>query len=76
MQVSYKDPGSVPGWEDPLEEGMATHSSILAGEPPRTEEPGRLHSVESHTTEAASMPTFIPASPVKNTPFLFCYFFP
>ena len=22
--------GSVPGWEDPLEEGMATHSSILA----------------------------------------------
>ena len=24
------DLGSVPGWEDPLEEGMATHSSILA----------------------------------------------
>ena len=22
--------GSIPGWEDPLEEGMATHSSILA----------------------------------------------
>ena len=28
--------------EDPLEEEMATHSSILAGEIPRTEEPGRL----------------------------------
>ena len=24
------DLGSIPGWEDPMEEGMATHSSILA----------------------------------------------
>jgi len=30
------------GWEDPLEEGMATHSSILAWRIPWTEEPGRL----------------------------------
>ena len=30
------------GWEDPLEEGMATHSSILAWSIPWTEEPGRL----------------------------------
>ena len=29
-------------WEDPLEEGMATHSSILAWIIPGTEEPGRL----------------------------------
>ena len=28
------------GWEDPLEEGMATHSSILAWRIPWTEEPG------------------------------------
>ena len=28
-----------PGWEDPLEEGMATHSSILAWGFPWTEEP-------------------------------------
>ena len=28
--------------EDPLEEGMATHSSILAWRTPWTEEPGRL----------------------------------
>ena len=35
------------GWEDPLEEGMATHSSILAWEIPWTEEPGRLQSTES-----------------------------
>ena len=30
------------GWEDPLEKGTATHSSILAWRTPRTEEPGRL----------------------------------
>ena len=33
-------------WEDPLEEGMATHSSILAWRIPWTEEPGRLQSME------------------------------
>ena len=31
--------------EDPLEEGMATHSSNLAGKIPWTEEPGRLQSM-------------------------------
>ena len=30
------------GWEDPLEKGIATHSSILAWKIPRTEEPGGL----------------------------------
>ena len=34
------------GQEDPLVTGMATHSSILAWEIPRTEEPGRLQSIE------------------------------
>ena len=34
-------------WEDPLEEGMATHSSILAWRIPLTEEPGRLQSMGS-----------------------------
>ena len=33
------------GWKDPLEEGMATHSSILAWKVPWTEEPGRLQSM-------------------------------
>ena len=37
-----EDMGSIPGSEDPLEEGMATHSSILAWEIQWTEEPGRL----------------------------------
>ena len=31
-----------PGWEDPLEKGMTTHSSILAWKSPWTEEAGRL----------------------------------
>ena len=34
-----------PGWEDPLEKGMASHSSILAWEIPWTEEPGGLQSM-------------------------------
>ena len=35
------------GQEDPLEKGMATHSSVLAREIPWTEEPGRLHTMGS-----------------------------
>ena len=33
------------GWEDPLGEGMTTHSNILACRIPWTEEPGRLQSI-------------------------------
>ena len=33
------------GWEDPLEKGMATHSSILACRVPWIEEPGMLQSI-------------------------------
>ena len=36
---------SSPGWEDRLELGMATHSSVLAWEIPQTEEPGGLQSM-------------------------------
>ena len=32
--VDRRDAGSIPGWEDPLEEGMATHSSVLAWKNP------------------------------------------
>ena len=42
------DPGSIPGWgmaTSILEEGMATHSSILACEILWVEEPGRLQSM-------------------------------
>jgi len=34
------------GWEDPLEKGMAIHSSILAWRIPETQEPGRLLAVQ------------------------------
>ena len=49
------------GWEDPLEEGMATHSSILAWRIPWTEEPGGLQFMESQrditkATEYTCMP--------------------
>ena len=36
-----------PGWEDPLDKEMATHSSILAWRIPWTDEPGRLQSMVS-----------------------------
>ena len=35
------------GWEDPLEKGLATHSSVLAWRIPWTEEPGELQSMRS-----------------------------
>ena len=41
MQVQF------PSQEDPLEEAVATHSSILAWRIPQTEEPGGLQSMES-----------------------------
>ena len=40
-----RDAGSIPQSEDSLEEGMATHSSILAWRIPWTEEPGGLQSM-------------------------------
>ena len=40
------DMGSIPASEDPLQEEMATHSSILAWRLPWTEEPGRLQFME------------------------------
>ena len=39
------------GQEDPLERGMATHSSILAWKIPWTEEPGRLQSMGSQRVQ-------------------------
>ena len=40
-----RDSSSIPGWEDPLEKAVATHSSILAWGVPWTEEPGGLQSM-------------------------------
>ena len=43
------DLGSIPVLEDPLEEDMATHSSIIAWRIPWTQEPGKLQSMGSQT---------------------------
>ena len=42
-----RDAGSIPGWEDPLEKEMTTHSSIFAWEIPWTKEPDGLKSIGS-----------------------------
>ena len=39
------------GWDDPLEKGMATHSSVLAWRIPWTEEPGGLQSMGSQRVD-------------------------
>ena len=44
-----RDTGSIPGWEDPLEESIAIHCCILAWRIPWTEEPGGLQSMGSQT---------------------------
>ena len=49
---SAGDLGLIPGLEDLLEEGMATHETtpiFLPKESPWTEEPGRLHSMGSQS---------------------------
>ena len=54
------DTGSILSWEDPLEEEMATGSSILAWKIPQTEEPwwATVHGVaKSWTHEHISVPT-------------------
>ena len=45
MQELQEKQVRSPGREDPLEEGMATHSSILAWRIPWTEEPGGIQSM-------------------------------
>ena len=46
-----RDSSSIPGWEDPLEKAVATHSSILAWGVPWTEEPGELQFMGSHESD-------------------------
>ena len=44
-----RDPGSIPGSEEPLEKEMVTHSSFLAWRIPWTQEPGGLQSMQSQS---------------------------
>ena len=47
LPVTWETQVQSLGWEDPLEKGMAIHSSILAWRFLWTEEPGRLQSMGS-----------------------------
>ena len=49
LPANVRDAVSIPSWEDPLEKEMTTHSNILAGIIPWTEEPGRLQSMGSQS---------------------------
>ena len=51
MQETQEIQGGSLGWKNPLEEEMATQSSILAWEIPGTEEPGGLQSMESQRVQ-------------------------
>ena len=48
-----RDVGMIPGSGDPLQEGMATYSSILAWRISWMDEPGGLHTIGSHRVRQA-----------------------
>ena len=51
------------GREDPLEEDVATHASILAWRVPGTEEPGELQSMGSKESDTTQRPALAPLQP-------------
>ena len=57
------------GQEDPLEEGMATHSRILAWRVPRTEEPGGLQSIGLQSQARLKQLSTHSCSALKNPDF-------
>ena len=68
------------GWEDPLEEGMATHSSILAWRITWTEEPRGLQSMGSQSQTGLKWPTMhahicLYTDTVTSFFFFFTFFF-
>ena len=48
LPIMWENQVQSLGWEVSLENGMATHSSVLAWEIPQTEEPGGLQSMGVH----------------------------
>ena len=65
------------GQEDPLEEKMATHSSILAWRTPRTEDPGGLESGGKIESDATKHTHIVPSRKTcvreeTRSPFSFC----
>ena len=63
---------SIPGWEDPLEKEMATHSSIHAWKIPWTEEPGGLLSMglQSQTWLSTHAHTYMASGNFSDIQFL------
>ena len=59
------DVGSTLGWEDTLEEGMATHSSILAWRIPWTEEPGSQRIGNNWATKHSTAVQMYTANPTR-----------
>ena len=47
------------GWEDPLEKGMATHSSIFAWRIPWTKEPGQVESMGLQRVDTTEWPALM-----------------
>ena len=64
MQETWETQVQSLGQEDPVEEGMATHSSVLAQRIPWTEEPGELASMESQSQRWLSDWAPQPACPI------------
>ena len=71
-----RDAGLISGWERPLEEGMATHSSILAWKIPWTEEPGGLQTIGSQRVRHNSSDLAQTASVKKLSEIIFVSFLP
>ena len=70
LPAMQETPVQFLGWEDPLEKGIVTHSSILAWRIPWTEEHGRLQSMgsQSDTTEWLSLSLLMDTSSISNRP--------
>ena len=71
-----RDAGLISGWGRPLEEGMATHSSILAWKIPWTEEPGGLQTIGSQRVRHNSSDLAQTASVKKLSEIIFVSFLP
>ena len=56
MLAMQDTPVPFLGWEDPLEKGMAIHSSTLAWKIPWIEDPGRLQSMGSQVLDTVTKP--------------------
>ena len=53
LPTVQETPVPSPGWEDPLEKGMATHCSTLVWRIPWTEEPGRYSPWVANTEQGS-----------------------